>query len=68
MEHQESLQTGALIGQFANAIQHQINDLLADGVMAAGIVIGSILLAGDELFRVEQLTIGSGTDLICFVK
>uniref|UniRef100_A0AAG5D4N3 Uncharacterized protein n=1 Tax=Anopheles atroparvus TaxID=41427 RepID=A0AAG5D4N3_ANOAO len=64
VEDQESLQTRALVGQLADAVQHNINDLLADGVVATGVVVGGILLSGDQLLRVEQLTIGSGAHLV----
>lgn len=42
-----------LIYQFADAVQHSIDNFLADGVVATGIVIGSILFPRDELLRVE---------------
>jgi hypothetical protein len=29
MEDQEALETGALVGNLADAVQHQVNDLLA---------------------------------------
>ena len=32
--------------------------------MSSGIIVGSIFLSGDELFRMEELTISSGPDLI----
>ena len=32
--------------------------------MASCVVVGSILLSSDELFRVEQLTVGASADLI----
>ena len=32
--------------------------------MAAGVVVGGILLAGDELLGVVQLSVGSGADLV----
>lgn len=35
-----------------------------DGVVSASIVVGGILLSGDQLLRVEELTIRSGADLI----
>ena len=64
MEDEESLETGALIGQLPDSVKDDINNLLADGVVAAGVVVGSVLLAGDQLLRVEQLSVGSGTNLI----
>ena len=64
MEDEESLETSALIGQLPDSVKDDINNLLADGVVAAGVVVGSVLLAGDQLLRVEQLSVGSGTNLI----
>jgi hypothetical protein len=32
--------------------------------VATGVVVGSILLAGDHLLRVEELTVGTSADLI----
>jgi len=61
---QETLKTGAVIGQLTDPVQAQVNDLLTDGVVTTGEVVGGIFLTGDQLFRVEQLTVGSGTDLI----
>ena len=37
---------------------------LTDGVVATGVVVGGVLLAGDELLRVEQLAVGAGADLV----
>ena len=45
--------------QFARPVQHQVDDLLADGVVSTGIVVGSVLLACDQLLRVEQLAVSS---------
>mmetsp|Transcript_2838 Transcript_2838/g.6222 ORF Transcript_2838/g.6222 Transcript_2838/m.6222 type:complete len:325 (-) Transcript_2838:54-1028(-) len=64
VEDQEALQTSAVISQLADAVQGQIDNLLADGVVATGEVVGSILLAGDQLLRVEQLTVGASADLV----
>ena len=63
MEDQEPLKTCALIGQFSDAIQDQINDFFANRVMASGIIVCSVFLASDQLLRVEQLTVGSSADL-----
>jgi len=60
----ETLQTGTVVGQLTDAIQAQVDDLLTDGVVTTGKVVCSVLLTRDQLFRVEQLTVGSGTDLI----
>ena len=38
--------------------------LLPDGVVTSSIVVGGVLLAGDQLLGVEQLPIGSSPNLI----
>ena len=65
VEDEEALETGALVGQLADTIQNQVNDLLADGVVATGVVVGCILLASDQLLGVKQLTVCTSTNLIC---
>ena len=64
MEDEESLKTSALVRELANTVQHEVDDLLADGVVATSVVVGSIFLASNELFRVEERAVGTGTDLI----
>jgi len=64
VEDEESLETSALVGQLSDAVQHQVNDLLSDGVMATSVVIGGIFLAGDELLGVEKRAVCAGTDFV----
>ena len=64
MEDQKSLEASTVISQLADTVQDKVNNLLANGVVATGVVIGSILLASHKLFRVEQLAVGSSTDFI----
>jgi len=64
VEDEESLESSALVSQLPDAVKDQVDNLFADGVVASGIVVGSILLAGDQLLRVEQLTVGTSADLI----
>lgn len=66
VEDQETLKTGTLISQFTNPVQDQINNFLSNSVVTTGIVVGSIFLSSNELFRVEQLAVSSSTDLIYF--
>ena len=68
MEDHESLETGAVIGEFADAVKHQIDDFFADGVVTTGIVVGSIFLAGDKLLRVVKLAVSTGTDFIAHTR
>merc|ERR1711990_1276503 len=64
VEDHEALETSALVGELAEAIQSEVDNLLTHGVMATGIVVGGILFARDQLLRVVELTVGSGADLI----
>ena len=44
---------------------HMIQETeFTDGVVAAGEVVGGILLTGDQLLRVEELAVGTRADLI----
>ena len=63
-EHEEALETSALVGELADAVEAEVKDLLADGVVATGEVVGGVLLAGDELLGVEELSVGASADLI----
>lgn len=64
VKHQEALQTCALVSQFANAVKNQVDNLLANGVVATSVVVGSIFFAGDQLLWVEQLSVCASTNLI----
>jgi hypothetical protein len=64
MEDHESLQTSAVVSKLTDAVQYEVHDLLADSVVATGVVVGSILLTRDDLLRMVQLTISSSADLI----
>jgi len=44
VEDEEALQTGALVSQLADAVEDKVDDLLADGVVTTGIVVGGVLL------------------------
>merc|ERR1719199_517227 len=62
--HHESLQAGTVVSEFTDAVEHQVDDLLSDGVMATGEIVGSILFASDELLWVEKLAVGPGAHLV----
>jgi len=64
VEDEETLETSALIGKLSDSVEAEINDFLTNGVMSSGEVVGSIFFTGDELLWVEQLSVGSGSDLI----
>ena len=64
VEDEESLETSALIGQLSDSVEAEINDFLTNGVMSSGEVVGGIFFTGDELLWMEELSVGSGSDLI----
>jgi len=64
MENQESLQASALVRKLADAVKHQIDDFLADSVVATSVVVGGIFLSGDELLGVEQGAVRTSADFI----
>ena len=49
MEDEESLESSAGLGELPDSVQNQVHDLLADGVVAPGVVVGGVLLARDQL-------------------
>ena len=64
IEDEEALETSALIGELSDSVEAEVNDLLTNGVVTTGEVVGGVLLAGDELLGVEELSVGTGTNLI----
>merc|ERR1719504_23213 len=64
VEEEEALQAGAVVRELADAVEHQVDDLLADGVVAASVVVGGVLLARDELLGVVELAVGARADLV----
>mgnify|MGYP000913770465 FL=1 len=64
VEHKESLETSALIGELSDSVEAEINNLLTDGVVTTGEVVGGIFLTGDKLLWMEELSVGASSDLI----
>ena len=64
VEDKESLKAGAVIGELPDAVKDKVNNLLSDGVVSTGVVVGGILLSGDDLLRVVELPVGSRADLV----
>ena len=64
MKDEKPLKASALVGKLTNALENNIDNLFSDGVVTTCIVVGSILLASDQLFGVEELAIGPCTHLI----
>ena len=64
VEDEESLETCALISELSDSVEAKVNDFLTNGVVTSGKVVSGILLTGDELLWMEELSVGSGSDLI----
>ena len=64
MEEKKSLKTSTLVSQFPDPVQNQIHNLLANGVVAPGVVVGGVLLAIDQLLRMVELTVGPNSGLV----
>lgn len=64
MEDEESLEAVALVGDLANATEGGIEKILTNGVVTTSVVVGSILSAGDELIRVEEIRVFAGANSI----
>merc|ERR1719273_2116632 len=64
VEDEETLETSALISELSDSVEAKINDLLTNGVVTTGEVVGGVFLSGDELLWVEELSVGSGSHLI----
>ena len=64
VEDEETLETSALIRELSDSIKAKIDDLLTNGVVATGEVVGGVFLAGDKLLGVEELAVGASADLI----
>ena len=58
------MEAGAGVDKLPDPVEHQVDDLLADGVVAPSVVVGGVLLAGDQLLRVEELAVGASPDLV----
>jgi len=64
LEDHEALETGTVISELSDSVQAQVDDFTTNGVVSSGEVVSSIFLTGDQLFRVEQLSVGSGSDFV----
>ena len=64
VEDHESLESGTVVRQFSDSVQTEVDDFLSDGVMSSGEVVGGVFFSRDQLFRVEELSVGSGSDFV----
>jgi len=64
MESEETLKSGALVGHFSQPVGRVLNQVLADGVVTPGVVVGGVFFARDQLFWVEKLSVRSIANFI----
>jgi hypothetical protein len=64
IEDKETLKTSAVVSKLTDAVKNKVNNFLSDRVVTTGVVVSSIFLSGNQLFRVVQLTVGSGADFV----
>ena len=57
VEEQKSLKTSTLVSKLPDPVQDEVHNLLADGVVAPGVVVGSVLLARDQLEMMEGFSL-----------
>ena len=56
---------GVCTHQLADVVEDQVDDLLPDGVVPTGTVVGRILLARDQLLGLEELPVRPCGHLLC---
>ena len=64
MEDEETLQAAAVVGNATNAVQNRVDDLFTNGVVATSVVVCGVLFASDQLLRMKELLVCSGTDFV----
>jgi len=64
LEDQESLKTGTVISEFSDSVQAQVDDFTSDSVVTSSEIVSCVFFTGDQLFWVEQLSVGTGSDFI----
>jgi len=64
MEHQKALEAGAMFRNFCDTVKNKINNLLSNGVVTAGKVIGGILFAANNLIRMVKFFVDSSANFI----
>ena len=58
------MKSGTAVGKLADAVQDEVNNLLANGVVTTGVVVGGVFLSGNDLLGVVELGILTGADFV----
>jgi hypothetical protein len=64
VEDEETLKTGTLVSKLSDSVETEIDDFFTDGVMTSSEVVGSIFFTRDKLLWMEELSVGTSSDLI----
>merc|ERR1711971_921682 len=64
MKHKEALDVRGVFSQPFQPVHRNLYLLLPNGVVAPGVVVGSVLLASDHAAGVEEVSVRTGPDLI----
>lgn len=64
VENKEALKTRAVVCDASDLVEDLVNQFFADSVVPTSIVVGRILLASNHMFRVKQLTVGTGANFV----
>jgi len=64
VENEETLETSTLVSKLSDSVETEIDDFFTNGVVTSGEVVSSILFTRDELLWMEELSVGTGSDLI----
>jgi hypothetical protein len=57
VEHHEALETGAVVGEPSDAVENAVDDLLADRVVAASVVVRGVFLKATGSFGKRKIEI-----------
>jgi len=64
VEYEEALKARAVIREAPDCVHDLVDDLLADCVVTAGVVVGSVFFARDENFWVIEVLVSASADLV----
>lgn len=59
-----STRDGKHTGNATDTVNDIVDQFLANGVVATGIVVGGVFLSTDKVFRVEELAMATSADFI----
>lgn len=65
VKDEESLEASAGVGELADAVKDEVDNLLADGAgVSTGVIVSGILLSANDLLGVVELAVGSVANFV----